>query len=205
MGQIVGKNGRPGKIGGLRAGGLKKGCFGVFWDPGNGPKYGILSLKQGYFRGQNKAYFGAILGGLAGWGSKLGLFWGSFWGLFWACLYRKNGGFWPILGSFWARLGVEMGSNLGLFWGHFGAYFGPVCIGKMGVFGLFWGHFGPILGVFWGPVSQSWATLDAKNGVFLGVSKWQHGFFRTPKRVKKWPMGRYGHKKGVFLEYMQSM
>ena len=146
----------------------------MFWDPGNGPKYGILSLKQGYFRGQNKAYFGAILG------------------------------VWPAGGRNWAYFG-----------GHFGAYFGPVCIGKMGVFGLFWGHFGPgwgskwacfgghfgpILGCFWGPVSQSWATLDAKNGVFLGVSKWQHGFFSTPKRVKN---GQWGDM-GSFWEYKRA-
>ena len=63
----------------------KRGVFGVFWDPGNGRKYGILSLKQGYFRGQNKAYFGAILG------------------------------VWPAGGRNWAYFGVILGPILGLF------------------------------------------------------------------------------------------
>ena len=126
-------------------------------------------------------------------GVEIGPILGSFWGLFWACLYRKNGGFWPILGSFWARLGVEMGSN----WAYFGAYFGPICIGKMGVFGLFWGHFGPILGCFGALCHKVGLPSTLKTGVFLGVSKWQHGFFRTPKRVKNGQWGDMGSFWGI--------
>ena len=106
--------------------------------------------------GSNLAYFGAYFGPV--------------------CIGKMG-----VFGLFWGHFGPGWGSKWGQIWAYFGGILGLARGSKWACLG---DHFGPILGVFWGPVSQSWATLDAKNGVFLGVSKWQHGFFSTPKRVK---------------------
>ena len=47
MGQIVGKNGRPGKIGCLRAGGQKKGCFWGVLGPWKWAKIRNIVVKTG--------------------------------------------------------------------------------------------------------------------------------------------------------------
>ena len=151
----------------------------MFWDPGNGPKYGILSLKQGYFRGQNKAYFGAILG------------------------------VWPAGGRNWAYFGGHFGAYFGpvcigkmgvfgLFWGHFGPGWGSkwACFGV--ILGLFWGCFGALCHKVGLP-----STL--KTGYFWGCPNGNMVFSVRQKRVKN---GQWGEM-GVILGYkntpMQSM